>query len=134
SPTAFHISGLSRRQSWLARELAAAVGLPHWEPDAKVILQSYGVSLAPAVSATALPLAILPLLHAAVAESSQGPWLARWRSAHEALNPFSAPLTESAPATTTQEVTASVPTLEGSASRVAWSASPAVAAVAETIR
>ena len=134
SPTAFHISGLSRRQSWLARELAGAVGLPHWEPDAKVILQSYGVSLAPAVSATALPLAILPLLHAAVAETPQGPWLAPWRSAQLALNQRSAPLTESAPATTTPVVKASVPTLEGSASRVAWSASPVVATVVETIR
>jgi hypothetical protein len=82
-PAALYCSLFGARQQWLTGQLAAALGLPVFNPDTKAWCASAGIEFAGAELATMAGPGWLPVLRAAQALVTGSPasWQGEWRSA-----------------------------------------------------
>ena len=72
--------GVTAKQSWFVREVAKAIGLVAWEPDAPAVAASFPLKLAESLPADSLAGTELGMLHSAATSALRSPpWHPEWK-------------------------------------------------------
>ena len=72
--------GVTSKQAWFVREVAKALGLEAWEPDAAAVARAFPLKLAPSLAAGSLSGNQLGLLHSAATSALRSPpWHPEWK-------------------------------------------------------